>query len=115
MTNEPGGASKVHQQVALSAALYAKQSALGQANVCISGDTTPEKDQHADNQREVGELILAIQRVASGNFKWPGDAAVAQLPIQSNALKGASQQCVNKLQIIHDCQALIAFVPASSI
>lgn len=104
------------RRIRLAAALYAKQSALARADVCLSGDTAEEKNQRDRNLHEIGLLGITIQVVGtSTTFNWPGGPVVADLKAKSDALYAKASACADKPGIIQDCQALIALVPASSI
>jgi hypothetical protein len=103
------------RRIRLADALRRKASALGRANVCLSGTTEQEMQQRSDNSAEVALLRLKLNQVITNGFNWPGDALVNDLVSNSNALALESELCADKTVIIRNCRLLIALVPASSV
>jgi hypothetical protein len=112
---QPDGGTVLQRQIALSGALNDKLNALGQANICISGQTAQEVTQRQANSSEIADIHLALQRVLQGIFNWPGQATVAALIQMSASLNAASLACTNKAAVISQSDALIPIVRAASV
>lgn len=112
---QPDGGTLLQRQIALSGALNDKMDALGEANICIAGNTAQEGTQRQANSAEIADIHLAVQRVLQGAFNWPGQAAVTALVQMSASLKAASLACTNKSAVIDQSATLISTVRAASV
>jgi hypothetical protein len=104
-----------HRRTRLADALFRKQRALLQANICLAGGGVMTQQQCARNQTEATALGLKMDQVVHNGFNWPGDQAITTLLAKASAVYSAGVACHDHAYLLHECDPLIATLPASSI